>query len=217
MSTLEDLELKLNRLEGRIARLELQVQELSGNAATSRDTSPPPKRFTEFKAEPYEPKITINLQSTSPRRIQRQSQYQSPPSSERGVIADFNALAKQGGHNLKTAKDDFIRKYNVRAFNCSNFEARMNEPVPAPNFVEAPSAPSGEYWAVPLKGNSFTVFPNVRTYSDNYHTARAMGEVFNSNFAAGRTYSNITVEQPAIFDYSDTAWFLKHKGSLRLG
>ena len=226
-STVKDLQAQLNsaqnqlnKLEGTIKFLELKVQEPKIDATTSRDAFSPPKRFTEFKAEPYAPTRTINLQSNSTIGIRRQPQYQQPnlqPSSEQGIVAEFNALAKQGGHNLKTSRDDFTRKYSVRAFNCANFEARMNEPVPAPSFVEAPSAPSGEYWAVPLKGNSFAVFPNIRTYSDNHHTARAMGEVFKSNFTAGRTYSDITVEQPAVFDCSETTWFLKHKGILRLG
>lgn len=199
---------QLNKLEETIKFLELKVQEPEANTTT------------KFKAEPYAPTKMINLQSTSINRIRQQSQYQQPnlqPSSEQGIVAEFNALAKQGGHNLKTSRDDFIKKYSIRAFNCANFEARMNEPVPAPNFVEISTAYSGEYWAVPLKGNSFAVFPNIRTYSDNHHTARAMGEVFNSNFTAGSTYSDITVVQPAIFDCLETTWTLKHKGKLRLG
>lgn len=199
---------QLNKLEGMIKFLELKVQKPEANAAT------------KFKAGICESTRTTNLQRTPPTEIRRQPQYQQSnlqPSSEQGIIGEFNALVKQGGHNLKNSKDDFIKKYSVRAFNCANFEARMNEPVPAPHFVEAPSAPSGEYWAVPLKGNSFAIFPNIRTYSDNHHTARAMGEVFDSNFVAGSTYSNITVEQPAIFDCSETTWILKRKGKLRLG
>ena len=209
-STVKDLQAQLksaqnqlNRLEGKIKLLELKAQE---------------PQATGTSTEMHAPTTAMNLPSSPPSRTRPQPQYQpQSKSSEPSVVTDFNALAGQGGHNLKTSKDDFLRKYNVRAFNCTNFEARMNEPVPAPTFIEAPTAPAGEYWAVPLRGNSFAVFPNVRTYSDNHHTARAMGEVFDSNFVAGRTYNIITVERPAIFDCSETTWLLKHKGILRLG
>lgn len=216
---IEELRGQLNSLERTVRLLELKFQESDTCPDSSNDTLWSRTRITELKTNSFTPPKVMNLQHTSPNitrqpQIQFQSNSQMP--AEQNVVAMFNALAEQEGHNLKTSRDDFVRKYKVRAFNCTNFEARMNEPVPPPKFVEAPTAPSGEYWAVLLKDNMFAVFPNVKTYSDNHHTARAMGEIFKSNFTPGRTYSNITVEQPAIFGCSETMWFLKKQGTLRL-
>lgn len=129
-------------------------------------------------------------------------------------VKAFNSLANQGGYDAKKARDEFVQKYRVRAFNCINFEARMNDPIPPPVFGEATN---GEYWAIPFADNSFFVFPNVKIYSDNHHTARAMGEVFKSNFASGGTYSKITVEKPAVFECAGNVWTLKRQGKLGLG
>ena len=129
-------------------------------------------------------------------------------------VKAFNSLANQGGFSAKKARDEFVQKYRVRAFNCTNFEARMNDPIPPPVFGETAN---GEYWAIPFTDNSFFVFPNVKSYSDNHHTARAMGEVFKSNFASGGTYSKITVEKPAVFECAGNVWTFKRQGKLGLG
>ena len=142
---------------------------------------------------------------------------ENPQPAKINFVAEFNSLANMGGFNLKKSRDEFVQKYQVRAFNCANFEARMNEPVPPPNFSEAVSVLSGEYWAVNLAGNLFAVFPNVKTYSDNYHFSRAMGDVFDSNFSLGSTYNKIFVEKPAIFECGGNIWRLKEKGKLNLG
>lgn len=212
---------QLNKLEGMVDFLERKVQDAQPVTPRQRESSSF-ESWKEFSAESTEPGRTINLQGYSG-RIRRPTQYQSQqttlqkPSAELSVVAEFNALSRQGGLHFKNSRTDFLRKYNVRAFNCVNFEARMNEPIPVPQFAEAATILSGEYWAVPLRDNSFAVFPNVRTYSDNYHTARAMGDVFDSNFTAGSTCNEIFVERPAIFDCSGEAWILKDKGNLRLG
>ena len=206
---IEDLHRQLNALECTVKLMELKMQEPGTCADGASDNSR--TRITEFKVNSFTPTKVIRQQ------LQTQIQSNSQLSSEQNVVAVFNALSGQEGHNLKTSRDDFVRRYKVRAFNCTNFEARMNEPVPAPKFVEAPTAPSGEYWAVLLKDNVFAVFPNVKTYSDNHHSARAMGEVFKSNFTPGKTYNDIQVEQPAIFGCSETVWSLKKQGTLRLG
>lgn len=145
-----------------------------------------------------------------------------PQSSEQpviscNVIAEFNALANQKGLASKDARDEFVQRYKIRAFNCVNFEARMNDPVPPPEFVEAETVANGEYWAIPYVNNSFLVFPNVKNYSDNHHTARAMGVVFKSNFKSGYMYSRITVDKAAIFECTGNVWILSQTGILRLG
>lgn len=146
-----------------------------------------------------------------------QRDQQAPTSNDSGLVANFNRLAdKKAGYELNQARKEFVSKYNVRAFSCVNYEERMNEPIPPPKFSDSESAFSGEYWAVPLTPTQFAVFPNVKTYTNNVHATRAMGEVFKSNFATGRTYSEIIVNVPAIFDYLGTSWHLKRQGVLQL-
>lgn len=137
-------------------------------------------------------------------------------SSANNLTAEFNSLASQGGFDFKKSRDEFLHKYKVRAFSCTNFEARMNEPVPPPEFFEVSVVLSGDYWAINLKDNLFAVFPNIKIYSDNYHTARAMGNVFESNFVAGMTYNKIFVVNPAVFSCSGNVWSLINKGKLNL-
>ena len=161
-------------------------------------------------------------QGTEAQSIQRistnnQRDQQAPSSNDSGLVANFNRLAdKKAGYELNQARKEFVSKYNVRAFSCANYEERMNEPIPPPKFLDSESAFSGEYWAVPLKLTQFAVFPNVKAYTNNFHAARAMGEVFNSNFTSGRTYNEIIVDSPAIFEYSGAAWHLKKQGVLQL-
>ena len=147
-----------------------------------------------------------------PAQIKNQSSGKSD-----NVTEEFNALADvQDRFNLKNMRNEFVQKYSVRAFSCTNFEARMNEPVPPPQFSESENIISSEYWAINNKGNIFLVFPNVRQYTNNHHTARAMGEIFSSNFMVGKTYTKIFVQRPAIFECIGNVWKLKVKGMLRL-
>ena len=141
-------------------------------------------------------------------------QQASTPSID--LVAIFNSLANKKGFALNDARKDFLNRYRVRAFNCANFAERVNEPIPPPKFVEVETPASGEYWAVPVKDNLFAVFPNVKSYTANAHSQRAMGEVFRSNFMAGRTYNEIIVDKPAVFEYAGTVWRLIQQGSLQL-
>lgn len=128
-------------------------------------------------------------------------------------VQEFNSLANQSGYDAKRAHEEFLNKYNVQAFSCVNFEARMNTSSLAPQFGAATSLQNADYWAYEFETGTFAVVPRAKTYTDNHHAARAMGEVFESNFVQGGTYNKIRVERPAIFK---GMWNLDKPGKLEL-
>lgn len=178
--------------------------------------STPQKNSDSYPSTRYD-SIKINPTVNTIRPKQPTNAPTKNSSSAPEIISEeFNALANvQDRFSFKNLRDEFVQKYSVRAFSCTNFEARMSEPIPPPQFGESENI-SSEYWAINYKGSVFLVLPNVRQYTNNHHTARAMGEVFESNFEAGKTYKKIFVQQPAFFECNGNVWRLKIKGKLRL-
>ena len=127
-------------------------------------------------------------------------------------VQEFNALSGQTGYNSIQATNEFVRKFNIQAFNCINSDARMNEPVPPPVF-DSTSQQNADYWAYEFETGVYAVVPKVKNYSETCHAARAMGEIFKSNFRQGETYNKIFVVQPAIFKGK---WNFETQGELRL-
>ena len=129
----------------------------------------------------------------------------------------YNALLKMAGREKVFARSKFIKSYVAKAFDCKNFEMRMNEPMPPPIFKTLNSIFSGAYWAILLTGNQYAVLPNVDSYvyTENRHKAQAMGEVFNSNFNGG-TKKITSAKLPAAFECEGDVWTLKAKGELVL-
>ncbi|MBQ3441799.1 MAG: hypothetical protein IJG33_01000, partial [Selenomonadaceae bacterium] len=125
-------------------------------------------------------------------------------------VNDFNALEKLSGFSARQAREKFLRRYKIRAFNCANVEERMNNPKIAPKFTESGIA-NGDFWACNVDGNIFAVVPNLKTYTENHHAERAFGLVFESNFDGG-TYSRLRVEQAATFELIGDKWKLKTAG-----
>ena len=140
----------------------------------------------------------------------------TPPDKLKNFVDDFNQLMYQistvSPFEAKQFSNEFMRRYQIQEFSCVNFESRMNEPVPPPQFG---MSKNGEFWAYEYESGIFAVVPSitVRNYRDNYHNARAMGDVFKSNFETGRTYSKIVVNRPAVFK---GMWNLSEKGTLEL-
>lgn len=145
-----------------------------------------------------------------------------PPSNTGNFMGEYNALADKAGVELRNARAEFFQRYQVRTFSCVNADARVKTPAPPPEFRDRDS---GDFWAIPstlvsgsANENTCVVYPNVaiKQYTPNHHSERALGEVFNSNFSTGHTYSKIHVEQFAIFTCSGDVWTLFRKGRLRL-
>lgn len=199
----------ITKQKEKIEDLTRKVEQLERNAAQQKMSAP----VTNWSAPPKPVPETQTF--SAPRPIERPPEPRPITAEDKykDFVKDFNALVGQSGMNLKNARSDFMRKYNVQMFTCTNFEARMNEPVPAPVFDSANSLANPDYWAYEFESGVFAVVPNVKIYSDNHHTARAMGEVFNSNFTAGRTYNKIRVNKPAIFK---GMWNFEKQGELEL-
>ncbi len=130
-------------------------------------------------------------------------------------LKEYNLLLEKTGYEAKTARDAFIEKYKVRGFKCANVDERINQPSLKAIFENAETVQRGDYWAIPISGNKFKVVPNVKNYTENYHTTRAMGEVFNSNFQSG-IYNKIQVEDAAEFINSGNSWTLCKAGKIYL-
>lgn len=188
-----------------------------------------PARFEKFSAQTETPPpanshiVLRKKENSAPqktvygRRPQKAANTINAPiniSAGEDFLRDYNIWqSKTDGFEKINARKDFIAKYKVRYFNCVNYNERMNQPKLPPIFEE--SSASGDYWAIQTAGNIFKVVPNVKSYNDNYHVARAMCEVFDSNFNSGN-YSNIQLERAAEFTNSGQNWTLIRKGKLIL-
>ena len=155
----------------------------------------------------------INFQKSAPFAA---STYAAAPPTLldkcKDFINDFNALNNFAPSEKRVKRTEFFNKYQIHAFNCKNYNDRMNNPALEPQFEIAAQAINGEYWAYEVENNTFAVVPNVKNYNDNYHGARGMVFVFDSNFSGGN-YANIRVVKPAIFK---GMWRLGEKGELVL-
>ena len=140
--------------------------------------------------------------------------HPAPPPKEKWLnfVQDFNSLSNQSGYDAKKASEEFLKKYAIQAFRCKNFESRVNISSTEPQF-DTTSTQNADFWAYEFKAGTFAVVPKAKTYTDNHHTERAMGEIFQSNFKHGGTYDEIRVEKPAIFRGK---WNLEKPGILEL-
>ena len=130
-------------------------------------------------------------------------------------LEDYNAFLKVEGLGRVNARKDFLKKYQLKAFDCTNFESRMRDPIPPPVFGSVDSIQKGIYWAIPVQGTKYAVLPNVNIYTENHHKAQAMGDVFISNFVSG-SYKSLMVDKPAIFECLGNNWQLVTKGKITL-
>lgn len=239
LERVQKLEIKVEELEEKIASLnvengtmQMRLERLANdfNKTPPRNSTAPkeikPARFKEFSAQIETPPpanshitlrkkpMTASPKTVYPRKVTNTINTPQNISASEDFLRDYNIWqSKTDGFEKNNARKDFIAKYKVRYFNCVNFNERMNQPKLPPIFEE--SSASGEYWAIQTAENIFKVVPNVKSYNDNYHVARAMCEVFDSNFDAGN-YSNIQLERAAEFTNSGKNWTLVRKGKLIL-
>ncbi len=194
---LKDADKKISDLRNKIADLERRLSENSFAQKTTSivDTkiAPPAKKIPDFNS------ATADVKSKN----------------FDDFVTEFNALLNFDSQDvdLRRAINEFIQKFNVRAFNCTNAELRIDEPIPPPKFEEATPARSGNYWAFEFDAGLFAVVPKIKNYNNNIHFQQAMGEVFESNFTSGGSYDKIFVSKPAIFKGE---WNLQTRGALIL-
>ncbi len=197
-------DLKILRSENR--ELRMRLESLENKPAQTYISTPAP-------AVTLQKSPALTLQKSS---VQNYPAKTPPPPTlldkYADFISEFNELnAKEmTGYEKQSARQNFVSKYNVKFFSCVNYNERMNNPNLEPEFAQ--QSGKGDYWAYEVEADTFAVVPNVSSYTENLHVARAMGEVFNSNFKDGN-YSNIRVVKPAIFK---GMWRLAEKGELVL-
>ncbi len=204
---------ELKEKNSRFANLDKEIATLSGENYELRNRLE--SLENKIRNTPsVEVRPQVNFQKAPPLTA---SPYAAPPPPTlldkcKDFIADFNALNNFAPNERRGKRNEFFNKYQIRAFNCKNYNERMNNPALEPQFEIAAQAINGEYWAYEVESNIFAVVPNVKNYNDNYHGARAMVFVFDSNFSGGN-YANIRVVKPAIFK---GMWRLGEKGELVL-
>lgn len=219
ISELKDRFIKLKEnstdQKNKIEELTEQVAKLERNFDRPNKIFAPPLSAPTAPALQKEPTVTSYGNYTSLNSLEQNAaaapqSLRSPQDNYKEFVDDFNALLEQSGYESKEARKKFLSKYNVIALSCTNYEERMNEPIPPPKFGRVVPQTS-ELWAYEFAPDTFAVVPNVKAYTENHHSARAMGVVFRSNFQNG-TYNKIHVNKPAIFKGIS----LEKQGELRL-
>jgi len=191
---------KINKLESKIKSLEQKIKSLENNQPVH--PSQPAATITMQKSNNnYNPPQVIRREPTSPTLMDKCTDF----------ISAFNALSNKSAGESITAREEFAKKFKLKSFICDNSEMLINNPNLNPVFAE--ESFDGDYWAYEVEPNTFAVVPNVTTYTEDLHIARAMGKVFDSNFVVGRNYSVIRVTKPAIFK---GMWNLETRGRLEL-
>ena len=213
---------KIDTLESRLENQSNKSQEMSKKISSLENELQKLKTDNENQRRINEQNF-LEIQSVNrfPQPQTSMSNSYAPPSTPsekfQDFVDNFNRLVQQISSSgdpfeAKRISNEFMRRYEIKEFSCVNFEARVSEPVPPPQFN---LSKNGDFWAYEYEPGIFAVVPSitVRNYRDNYHNQRAMGDVFNSNFETGRTYGRIFVNRPAIFK---GMWNLSKKGSLEL-
>ena len=209
----EDLEkefrqliVRVKKLEDEVSALTTKLKELESNSTenfSATETVPSRKKNSTPDDEPSENFVPYIPAPSTPKSFD--------------FLDKYNALLKLSGREKVFARSKFIKNYVAKAFDCKNFEERMNEPIPPPIFKTINSIFSGAYWAILLTGNQYAVLPNVDAYvyTEDRHKAQAMGEVFNSNFN-GVIKKITSAKLPAVFECEGDFWTLKAEGELVL-
>lgn len=203
----ESLKTTINNLEVKIAKLSTPAPSPANyvsqpppipdyNFNNQFVNSPPPNELPQMEQRTFQPSTTL---AKKPK-----------PQFDQNLVDECNNLRQLSGLQRKTESNKLIQKYKLRAFICENANERMNNPDAEPIFREAPT---GDYWGYQDDMGKFIIVPSVTVYNDNIHNERAMKTVFRSNFESGKSYENIFVERPAIFD---SQLKVKEMGSLRL-
>lgn len=209
---IDGLTKKLNGRDGKVEELSKKISQLENEVADLKKEIHFQQRMTENNLTAPMPSEKIVLNKFPP--PEKKVVQPAPPPKEKwfNFVQDFNSLSAQSGYDAKKASEEFLKNYSIQAFSCKNFEARVDLSSTEPQFGTT-SPQSADFWAYEFESGIFAVVPKAKNYTDNHHTARAMGEVFQSNFKRGGTYNKIRVEKPAIFK---GMWNLEKQGILEL-
>ena len=184
---------KINKLESKIKSLEQKIKSLDYNQPS----------------QPAAPVVMQKSNNYNPPQVTRREPTLADKCAD--FVSAFNSLSNKSAGESITAREEFAKKFKLKSFICDNSDMLINNPNLNPIFAE--ESFDGDYWAYEVEPNTYAVVPNVTTYTEDLHIARAMGKVFDSNFVVGRNYSVIRVTKPAIFK---GMWNLETRGRLEL-
>ena len=212
ISAIKKLKLTVNSQKETIEKLTNELNVAKSEIRTLKNSSEisMPRYVSENLSSVHELENSPQSQ-----KIQAPPQFTTSPSLNdklKEFMEKFNALADFRGSERIKLREEFFNKYQIKGFSCQNYNELMNNPNLEPKFETLSNPINCDYWAYEISSDKFAVVPNVKNYNENYHIARAMGIVFNSNFVEGN-YSNIRVKNPEIFS---SMWHLSEKGELVL-
>ena len=207
------LQSQMNKLTSHSKSQKEEIEKLTDELKAAKNEIRTLKsRLENFEVKPnYETPAPV-YSAPPPERVQTPAPVYSEKESFQDFVNECNSLASIRGPEQRKRREEIFAKYQVKGFNCKNFNERMNNPNLEPEFETSQSPANCEYWAYEVSSDKFAVVPNVKNYNGNYHGARAMGYVFNSNFRDGN-YASVRVVKPAIFS---GMWRLDEKGELVL-
>ena len=213
---IEDLKLENKFFDGRLKRLENnQSENKDPLIATNR------KVIVNQNQNNY-PKVDFSKNSSFDNRpaqihkniIVKNNSAPSTSNNSIGFVNEYNAImSRSGDYNSITAREEFFRKFQFISVTCSNTDMLINNPKLEAEFTVDED---GDYWLLKLKGTTYAALPNITDYTEDVHVARAMNQVFKSNYEFGKIYSHITVIQPALFENTSGKWKITKKGELIL-
>ena len=182
---------RINKLEQQLAQKERELAELREameNVARSKS-----KPAEQSAAAPSILRPAMMAEAEAAVQVTPQGRLQQ-------FIQEYNDLMSQRDNSMaaRDAKKAFVQKYQLRGFDCINYEDRMNHPELAPQFAEKANPAQASFWAVQVQGETYGVVPNLKAYEEQAHQTAGMKEVFDSNFQGG-SYAGIKVLKPAFF------------------
>lgn len=189
---------KAGRNSQRISKLEQQLAQKEQELAALREAI---ENVARSKSKPAEqPVAAPSILRTVAMAAAETAAQVTPQGRLLQFIQEYNDLMSQRDNSMaaRDAKKAFVQKYQLRGFDCINFEARMNHPELPPQFAENANPAQASFWAMQAQGETYGVVPNLKAYEEQVHQTAGMKEVFDSNFQGG-SYSGIKVLKPAFF------------------
>ena len=188
---IQNLRYEIDDLKQKINRLEFQKE----TAASAY--KPQTEERTQFALKEAAPAVKV--------------EPKTDPVAE--FLAEYHKLNTLNSFEGKEFRKNLISKYRLKAFSCTNFSERMQNPSLSPIYADVDPV-KAHIWAYPLGDGNFAAVPRIsQTYDETLHDPGSMGMIFNSNFANGKIYNKIEVIKPAVFT---EGWRLQTKGEIRL-
>lgn len=127
-------------------------------------------------------------------------------------INDYNSVAgvRVTGAQKRNAKRDFMRKYSVVGFSCSNGNAVVTEKA-TPKYLTTTSDP--EFYAYRIDVSTYAVVPALWFgWEDAQLRMFGVDKMFSVNCNGDKNYSNVSIREAALFSVNGDSWSLKKAG-----